>query len=170
MAVFIIKSRKRGEYPVYVSDRDFERVMDYARFSGEKVKDYRSGKDVRDEYGYPRHVADYSRPPGLWHVVWKNGKIDAVATNVNIGLRRTKQMKLHEYIMGEIPRCKGVRHRDGDPLNNVRENLMLYQVYRTEDITHAKKGGKRADVCVGCKDENTCRKVATRKRILPHIA
>jgi len=172
MAVFIVKS-KRGEHHIYVNDKDAERVKNYARFSGEKrVKDYKSAKDLRDKNGYPLHVVDYSGPLYSWHIVWKNDKIDAVATDARISAPgtkcgyRTKQVKLHEYIMGEIPHCKGVRHRDGNPLNNRRENLVLYQVYDTEKLDYTTKGKKRVDICVGCKDDATCRKVPTRKKIL----
>jgi hypothetical protein len=170
--VFMVKT-KRGEYSVYVSDRDAERVKNYAYFSGEeRVKDYRSAKDPRDKNGYPLRVVDYSGPLYSWHIVWKAGKIDAVATDVRISAPgtkcgyRTKQVKLHEYIMGEVPHCKGIRHRDGNPLNNRRENLVLYQAYRTEKLDYATKGGKRTDICIGCKDDATCQKVPTCKKIL----
>lgn len=169
MAVFVIMT-KQGEHHVYVSDRDVKRVTNYARFGDEKT--YRSAKDERDADGYPKRIIDYSRPLGAWHIVWKKNKIVAVATNVYVGPRlgtklgrRIKQVKLHEFIMGEIPHCKGVRHRDGDPLNNTRENLALYQLYYTENFNSVKKSEAKADICDGCKNENTCRKVPTRKRI-----
>lgn len=176
MAVFVVKT-KHGDHLVYVSDKDAERVTRYAYFSGEKrAKDYRSAKDKRDRAGYPLHTADYSAPLYSWHIVWKNNKIDVVATNIRInapGMKRgykTKQVKLHEFIMGEIPHCKGIKFKDGNPLNCTRENLSLYQKYETEKLDYETKSRKRTDICVGCKDDNTCRKVPTRKRILSGTA
>jgi hypothetical protein len=172
----IFVTSKQGSRAVCVSDRDLGRVRDYAYFSGEKrAKDYQSVK--RDKDGRPLFEADYSRPLGSWHIVWKNGKIDSVATNIIIGQRpgtrggcKKRQIKLHEFIVGEIPHCKDIKFKDGNPLNNTRENLVVYQLYKLEDLDYAKKSGKRADICIGCKDDNTCRKVPTRKRILSDTA
>jgi len=143
MSFFIVKS-KRGDFPVYVSEKDLARVLEYA-----------------------------FRP---WRVMWQKGRIAAVVTTINTGHRfgtkygyKTKQIKLHEYVIGELPRCKGVRHKDGDPLNNTRENLAIYQAYHTEDI-NAKSTRKRSDICIRCCDAKTCGKVATRKRVLPDVA
>lgn len=176
MAVFMIKSN-RGDHAVYVSEKDAERVTNYARFYTEKrVKDYK-GRDLRDDNGYPLEEVDYSGPVGAWHIIWKKGKISAVTTNVFIGPRfgtkrerRTKQVKLHEFIIGDIPNCKGIRFRDENPLNNRRENLVIYQVYETEVFNYETKSGKRTNICVGCVDVKTCRRVPTRKRILPLAA
>lgn len=175
MAVFMVKS-KRGDHPIFVSDKDAARVKNYAYFSGEKrATDYRSTKDKRDKNGYPFHVVDYAAPLYSWHVVWKNDKISAVATDIRISAPgtkqgyRTKQVKLHEYIVGELPHCKAIRHKDGNPLNNRRENLTLFQVYYTEKLDYMKKGNKRADICIGCINENICRKVPTRKRIIIEV-
>lgn len=162
MAVFTIQT-KRGAHLVYISDKDAGRVTGFARFSDAKrVRDHRGRISPRDKDGYLLPV-DYSQPLGSWHVVWKAGKIDTVATTTKYG-RRTRQVKLHDYILGEIPKCKAVRHRDGDPLNNTRENLALYQAYVTEKLDSVKKSENKLTICVGCKDENICRRVATRKK------
>lgn len=167
--VFRIKSR-RNVYFVQVSDKDAERVSSYARFNGEKrVKECRS--DKRDRDGHLVRTVDYAAPLGSWHIVWQKEKITAVATSVNIGSRlgtkfrhRTKQVKLHEYVVGEIPHCKEIRFRDGDPLNNTRENLALYQAYVTEKLDYATKGRAKTDICIGCINDKTCRRVPTRKK------
>lgn len=122
--------------------------------------------------------------PIAWHVVRNTvGRVLYVAATLGGGRRqylgrndygknvysrsavKSHQIKLHEFIMGDIPKCKAIRHRDGDPLNNTRKNLALYQAYHTEKLDCVKKSEVKLNVCIGCINENICRRVATRKKI-----
>lgn len=162
MATFFIYSRHE-KHLVCVNDKDVGRVKDYANTDNEYSRH-------RDKFGYLK-LNKRHQEYGAWHIVWKEGKIDAVAATIPIGFksgtkygRRTKQVKLHDFILGEYPRCKTVRHRDGNPLNNRRENLVLYQAYQLKDMESVPTY-KRLKMCLVCKDGNTCRKVVTRKKI-----
>ena len=175
MASFVIKSKQKN-HVVCVNDKDLGRIRDYAtvydetenlRIERARGRAKERGCTVRVEL-----AKDYDRPLYSWHIVWKADKIDAVAVAIYTGFRsgtkygrKTRQVKLHDFIMGDIPKCKAVRHRDGNPLNNRRENLVLYQVYHRDDIKNAPLKRKIAAVCRGCKEKNTCQKVATRKKL-----
>lgn len=144
MAHFALKSR--GEkYVVYIDDKDVERVENCAR------TDAGSGRN------------DFSRPLCVWRILWKDDKIDAVVASVPIGFRKTRQVKLYDLILGDTPKCKAVRFRDGNPLNNFKENLALYQAYKVEDIKNMPPKRSVSYRCLQCKNNDTCTKVITRK-------
>ena len=145
MACFTLKSMGE-EHLVYVDDKDFSRVDNCARTNAG------SGGN------------DYSRPLCVWRILWKGGKIEAVVANVPISFRKTRQVKLHDFIMGDVSKCKAIRHRDGNPLNNYRENLALYQAYKVENIKIVKRKTKSSEICQRCKNEDICQKVVIGKR------
>lgn len=139
VAVFMVKSGRRGSFPVKVDSRDLSRTLDYSP---------------------------------TWSLVWKNGTIAAVVSNVIVGFYRgtnrgykTRRVKLHDFIKGDIPNCKIVKHRDGDPLNNTRDNLSVCQMYVTDEIRRATRTRKKKlKICLGCIDEYTCDKVAVKRK------
>lgn len=107
-----------------------------------------------------------------WYPVRKNGKIIAIVTTVYVQSQpgssrgfKTRQVKLAEFILGDIPKCKGIHFRDGDPLNNRRENLVLYQAYHTERIKNALSKRKRTSICQKCRASYRCREVAIRRKV-----
>lgn len=112
------------------------------------------------------HILDYQASHAPWRVEFdEDGKpkvpVMTVAVASHPGRKRgykTHQIRLDEFILGGVSKCQAIRHKDGDPLNNKRDNLVVYQTYETSDIYEA-KGRKRANLCIRCRDVGTCRKV-----------
>jgi len=148
-----IESHKHGITWIRIDEKDFERVSQI------------NWHVVRNKYGRIMYIAA-TLGGGRREYIGRNAYGKNVYSRSAV---KSHQVKLHDYIMGDIPKCKAVRHRDGDPLNNTRKNLALYQAYHTEEINAAPKR-KRLDLCDRCKDKNVCRRVATHKRVLPVTA
>lgn len=146
--VISIKSYKRGTTFIRIDEKDLERVQPIAWHV------------VRDTIGRVLYVAATFGGGRRQYI----GRNDCGKNVYSKSAVKSHQVKLHDYIMGDIPKCKAVRHRDGDPLNNTRKNLALYQAYHTEKLDCVKKSEAKLNICIGCTNENTCRRVATRKK------
>lgn len=115
------------------------------------------------------HILDYQAGHAPWRVEFDDDgrpKVPvmtiAIAIASHPGRKRgykTHQIRLDEFIVGGISKCQAIRHRDRDPLNNMRNNLSVYYKYEIKDILEAKGVRKRTNICVRCRSAGVCRKV-----------
>jgi hypothetical protein len=94
-----------------------------------KSKKYKNQTVLIDDEDGPR-VKEYE-----WYLSPARGETAPfIYTRVWGGKHKTKQLKLQRFIMQDIPDQADIGHKDGNFLNNKKENLFIYKTYRKQMV------------------------------------